>query len=432
MNKLAQELNEILEDTCISKLLSDFGKRIYFPKGIVAQSAEAKKHAHRYNATIGMAYAGGEPIELSAVRKLLPDLSPSEAVSYSSTAGDEELRTLWKNEILKKNPGIKNPAGISLPAVVPGLTNGIAQLADLFADPGDCVVIPDMFWGNYRLIFEERRCAQIASFPFFNEKGGLNITGFKETMKKNAVHGKVILLVNFPNNPTGYSPTVREANELINAIKELAESGLSILVITDDAYFGLFYEEDTYKQSLFSSLSSIHSNVLAAKVDGTTKEDFSWGFRIGFLTFGSKSLEQKHYEAFNKKLMGAIRSSVSNSSKPAQSLIIKAMQTPGYEEEKQKYFEVLQSRYKKVKKILATRSTGLSLKALPFNSGYFMAFLYDGGNAEDLRKELLMKDGIGTISIQDKYLRVAFASIDLEDMEGLYAGIFLSADKLAP
>lgn len=43
MNSIAQELNSVLESTIASDLLSDFGKRFYFPKGIVAQSAEAKK-----------------------------------------------------------------------------------------------------------------------------------------------------------------------------------------------------------------------------------------------------------------------------------------------------------------------------------------------------------------------------------------------------
>ena len=56
MNNLALELNKSLEGTSLISLLSDLGKNFYFPKGIVAQSAEAKKYAKRYNATVGMAY----------------------------------------------------------------------------------------------------------------------------------------------------------------------------------------------------------------------------------------------------------------------------------------------------------------------------------------------------------------------------------------
>ena len=41
MKDLAIELNETLKGTCAYDLLGNKGKNMYFPKGIVAQSAEA-------------------------------------------------------------------------------------------------------------------------------------------------------------------------------------------------------------------------------------------------------------------------------------------------------------------------------------------------------------------------------------------------------
>ena len=429
MNKIAQELNNVLEGTVALDLLSDYGKRFYFPKGIAAQSAEATKNANVLNATIGMAYLNGEPVEHTAVRRQLPELKPSESVAYAPTGGDATLRGLWKKEILRKNSDLREDQ-FSDPMVVPGLTSGISQIADLFADSGDPVVIPDMFWGNYRLIFEGRREAVIHAFPFFTPELKLNVEGFRKALKENARNGKVLLVINFPNNPTGYSPTRQEAAQLVDVIRELAEGGLRIVAITDDAYFGLFYESDIYTQSLFTPLSQVHENVLAVKVDGATKEDFVWGFRLGFVTFGSKGLSQEHYQALNAKLMGSIRASISNSSRPAQSILLRAMQSNGYLEEKQRYFESLKTRYHEVKRIIAERETGRALKPLPFNSGYFMSFRFDGGNAETLRQKLLFDKGIGTIWIAETYLRVAYSSIDLEDLPRLYTEIFASADAI--
>ena len=429
MNPLAQELNDVLQGTAALSLLSDFGKRFYFPKGIITQTAEAKKFASKFNATVGMAFDQKEPICLKTSKENMPGLSPKESVAYAPTPGDATLRDLWKEEILRKNPEVHG-AGISQPMVVTGLTNGIAHLADLFVDPDDVVIIPDMFWGNYRLTFEARKCAKIVAFPFFNGQGGLNIRGFKETIMNSARNGKAVLMVNFPNNPTGYSPTKKEVEELSRAILECAESGIKILAITDDAYFGLFYEKNTYTHSIFSVLSSIHENVLAVKVDGATKEDYMWGFRIGFVTFGGKTMTSDQYEALGKKLMGAIRSSISNSSRPAQSLLIKALQDPGYIREKEQYFQILKERYQKVRNIVDSRKESPALTALPFNSGYFMSFQLNGLSAEKLRTELLHKKGIGTISIQDKFLRVAYASVDLADLEELYSKIYETAERL--
>ena len=104
--------------------------------------------------------------------------------------------------------------------------------------------------------------------------------------------------------------------------KELAEKGTKVMVWCDDAYFGLNYEDDIEPQSLFAHLCDLHENVLAAKIDGPTKEDFAWGFRTGFITFGCKGMTEAQYDALVKKLMAAIRSSVSCASTPSQSLIL--------------------------------------------------------------------------------------------------------------
>ena len=43
MNRLAEELNQTLSDSIAYGFLSPLGRRMYFPKGIVAQSDEAKE-----------------------------------------------------------------------------------------------------------------------------------------------------------------------------------------------------------------------------------------------------------------------------------------------------------------------------------------------------------------------------------------------------
>src|SRR5574344_2925559 len=104
--------------------------------------------------------------------------------------------------------------------------------------------------------------------------------------------------------------------------------------MSDDAYFGLDYEDAIEKQSLFAYIADLHENVLAVKADSPTKEDFAWGFRCGFLTFGCKGFTDEQYDALVKKLMGVIRSSVSCSSTPAQSMLMHAFSDPAHEEQK--------------------------------------------------------------------------------------------------
>lgn len=427
INPLAQELNDALKGTTPGELLSDVGTRLYFPKGIIAQSAEAKKLGKTANGTIGTTVVEGKPIMLPSIKKYVPDLTSSELVGYAPTAGNPDLRAMWKESIIRKNPLLKDKK-FSLPVVVPGLTAGISYLADLFLDETKPLVAADPSWDNYVLIAEARRNAKFVQFKMFKD-GKFNIEGLKETMQKQAESGSVRILLNFPQNPSGYSPTSDEAKQLVSIVKEIAEKGAKVMVWCDDAYFGLNYEDDIEKQSLFAYLCDLHENVLAAKIDGPTKEDFAWGFRTGFITFGCKGLSDAQYEALVKKLMAAIRSSVSCAATPSQSLILKAASDGKFEEEKAEFRKILERRYKLVREFVSTHESKF-IKPLPFNSGYFMSFDTMNIDAEKLRQKLLSDRGIGTISIDAKTLRVAFSSLDEEKINIVYQAIYDVADEL--
>ena len=425
---LAKELNDILGGTTAGDLLSDVGKRLYFPKGIIAQSGEAKKLGKTANGTIGMTVIGGTPVTLKSIQDVVPGLTARELVAYAPTAGNPDLRALWKEAIIKKNPLLKDKA-FSLPVLVPGLTAGISYLADLFLDESKGLIAADPSWDNYVLIASARRNADFVQFAMFKD-GKFNIDGLVEKMKEQAKSGSVRVLLNFPQNPSGYSPTVQEAKRLVEEVKSLAENGTKVMVWCDDAYFGLAYEDDIEKQSLFAYLADLHPNVLAAKIDGPTKEDFAWGFRCGFITFASKGMTEEQYDALVKKLMGTIRSSVSCSSTPPQTLLLKAFQNLETEAQKAEYRKVLEKRYKLVKNFVNTHKSD-EVIPLPFNSGYFMSFSTKTVDAELLRQTLLNESGIGTISIDSRTLRVAFSSLEEDKIPVVYKAIYETAEKLA-
>lgn len=429
INALAQELNETLKETTPGVLLSDVGTRLYFPKGIIAQSGEAKKLGKTANGTIGMTVIDGTPVMLPSVKKYIPDLSSRELVAYAPTAGNPDLRELWKQALIKKNPLLEGKT-FSLPVVVPGLTAGISYLADLFLDETKPLVAADPSWDNYVLIANARRNAEFVQFPMFAD-GKFNIPGLEKVLREQAKSGSVRVLLNFPQNPSGYSPTSAETAQIVSIIKSLADAGTKVMVWCDDAYFGLNYEKDIESQSLFAHLCDLSPNVLAAKIDGPTKEDFAWGFRCGFITFGCKGLTEEQYDALVKKLMAAIRSSVSCSSTPPQSLLLKAFQNPAQvEKEKAEFRAVLEKRYALVKKFTTTH-TSENITPLPFNSGYFMAFDTKKVSAETLRQKLLKERGIGTISIDSRTLRVAFSSLEEDKIDIVYQAIYETADELA-
>ena len=428
INPLAKELNDTLAGSVVDALMSDMGKRLYFPNGIISQGGEAARDAKLANGTIGMAVANGSPIELNSYKKQMPDLNSKETVAYAKTAGNPDVRNLWKEKIIEKNPSLKGKT-ISTPILVPGLTAVLSYVCDLFVDVDKPLLAADPSWDNYELIAAARRGSEFHQFKCF-ENGKFNIPGLEKAMKAEAEkYGSVRVILNFPQNPSGYSPTKSEAQEIVRIVKEIAQSGKKVLVLSDDAYFGLNYEDDIEPQSLFAYLADLHENVLAIKADGPTKEDFAWGFRTGFVTFASKGLSDAQITALTTKFMAAIRSSVSCSSTVSQSLVFHALQDADHEAQKVELRKMLKSRYDAVRKFVNTHTSKV-LTPYPFNSGYFMSFYVNTGKAEEIRKKLLAEKGIGIIQIDANTLRVAFSSIDEDKIEEVYSAIYNVAESI--
>lgn len=429
MNELARELNEILFDSVAFPFLSKRGLRMYFPKGIVAQSAEAGEKAKRYNATVGLAKDKGEPFCLSDIYNQFVEggLSKADIFSYAPGGGDKTLRAIWQKEMIKKNPHLEGKL-ISEPLVTAGLTHTISMVAEMFLDEGDDIVCPDLFWDNYQLIFEDLIGAELKYFKFFTEDGHFNT----EAMKKALLETKgdtARIILNFPNNPTGYTPSSCEAASIVEALKEVADKK-KVMVISDDAYFGLFFDEETETESLFSYLADAHENIFAIKGDAATKEEMVWGFRVGFITYGSKGLKKEHLDALVKKTLGAIRCTVSNCDRPGQSLLVKAINGQNYASDKQYLFDVISKRYKIIDEALSSHCGSAYLKPYPFNSGYFMAFDTLGHDAEELRTYLLEKYQIGTINIMGRTLRLAYCSVEAENLKDLVDTIYKAAGEI--
>ena len=434
MNPLAQELNEMLAagNPHVLEMLSELGKNLFFPKGILTQSAEAKEKAHRFNATIGIATENGGPMYLQCIQDKLTAFDPKDIFPYAPPAGKPELRAIWREKMLSENPSMRDKE-FSNPIVTNALTHGLSIVADMFIDNGDQMVLPDMMWGNYNITFTTRCGAVIKKFTTFTADGGFNVAAFKEMLQQVAAEkGKAVVLLNFPNNPSGYTPTVSEGDAIVAAIKEVAESGCNIVAITDDAYFGLFYE-DSLKESLYGKLANIHPRVLTIKLDGATKEEYVWGFRTGFITFadGNKGANPQVMTALEKKTMGIIRATISNCPHPGQTFVLDALSSDQYPAQKAQKYEVMKGRALKVKEVLADSKFADAWDYYPFNSGYFMCLKLKNVAAETLRVHLLDKYGVGAISIGKTDLRVAFSCIAEEDIAELFELIHQAVQDLS-
>ncbi len=433
MNPLAAELNQVVqaESPPIMEMLASVGKQLFFPKGILSQGAEAKQKAHKLNATIGIATQADDIMYYDSVMTSIKDIPARESLTYAPSFGIPELRKAWKDSLFVKNPSLQDKL-ISLPVVTSGITHGISMFADLWIDPGDVVILPAMMWGNYNMIFSVRKGARIRSYETFTSTGGYNIEALREAVADEAKqNNKITVLLNFPHNPSGYTATDAEGDQIVSILTEAAHAGTHVMAVTDDSYFGLFYEPEALHESLFAKLCGQDPKLLAVKLDGCTKEHFVWGLRVGFITYGIAAANPAPlYDALEKKTAGCVRGNISNASHLGQSIVLKSMQSKTYPLEKQEKFHILKQRAATVKTVLSDKKYQDVWEAFPFNSGYFMCIRLKTVEAEKLRVHLLDTYGVGLISIGTDKLRIAFSCLEDSDIQTLFDIILKGVEEL--
>jgi len=142
-----------------------------------------------------------------------------------------------------------------------------------------------------------------------------------------------------------------------------------------------------------------------------------------------KGLNEEQYSVLEQKTMACIRGTISSCSTPTQNALLEGMKASSYKDSKLKGIAKIQRRYDLLKKTLSLYSERTDLKPFPFNSGYFMSFCCST-NAEELRQLLLNKYNTGIIRISEHVIRVAFSSIDEENIPALINNIYSASKDL--
>ena len=393
---------------------SKLGENIILPQDVLIQSKETAAIPGAINATIGIATSNKKAMALPSINKVITEINNSEYLPYSPTPGLPKMRELWKEKILADNPSI-NKDFLSLPMVTTGITQGIDIAANLFSESGDALLLPNLFWQNYAQIYTIKLGNKIYKYNQFDENNEFSISNFKETLysiKKD----KISLILNFPNNPTGYTPSDAELNSLVDVISTYAKENRNkqLIIVSDDAYFGLFFEKNHKTSTLSATYKLVENeNCLIVKLDGITKEFYSWGLRVGFITYYTKNDELR--KILLEKTQGYLRSTTSSPSNLSQQIAVRLLDNKQSLEEKEINDKIIEERYNELKQAISTEQLDQLVRVLPFNSGYFFTIkLPSNINAHEFRLKFLNEYKYGVYSMDDEHIRIAFSCLDKE------------------
>jgi aspartate/methionine/tyrosine aminotransferase len=238
-----------MQDNQSSFLFSRTGSRLHqkvdIDKGTLAWGAKTAQHQKKYpetiNATIGTAKDdNGRLLASKTVQQEICSLSPDEMFGYGKIKGLPAFVMGWKKDTINMYPeelreNASQKTSDPLP-VAGGLTTGLYIIGQTILNPGDVLVATDARWENIDSIFAGNLGVQFEDFKFFDEKGKFNLAGLAQAIQAGRDTGKrVVIYLNFPNNPTGYMLGQSEVEALGKFLESQTED---LIIILDDAYEG--------------------------------------------------------------------------------------------------------------------------------------------------------------------------------------------------
>ncbi|WP_102399967.1 pyridoxal phosphate-dependent aminotransferase [Haloimpatiens massiliensis] len=200
----------------------------------------------------------------SKIKEAMIEAIYENKTTYTSNAGIKELREEI-SRYLKTLYIDYNPDEI---CVTVGGSQGLYAAFASVIDPGDKILIPSIAYPAYE------SCVKLLGGTVVNfdldEKFNLDIENLKMIVKGEKPK---VLVLSYPSNPTGAVLTEKLRNELYDLIKKN-----DILVITDEIYSSIYFDERYYSIAAFED---IKEKIIF--VGGFSKMFSMTGLRIGYV-----------------------------------------------------------------------------------------------------------------------------------------------------
>lgn len=358
------------------------------------------------NATLGtLKDESGQLAVLGVVDEVLKNLPDEQFYAYSDTAGPEKFNAalsdylfgIYREEIQKRKFVSVLPT--------PGATGALNLALFLGCECGDQVILPALCWSVYENMCQGLQL-KIYWYDYIKENR-FDLQGFKQavtTIKRK--QKQIVTILNDPcNNPTGYSLTEQELQDLLIFIE--SEKEISFTLIYDIAYFE-YGKEDARKK--FALLAEAPSNCLVIIAFSASKAFTIYGLRMGaMIVLHDEEKDAQHYFHIAKSIARTHWSCVST---PSLSMFIALFE----EKQKRLLFEkqrdLLRKMLLKRADLFTCEAKKVALPMIPYHGGFFVAVY--SHDAKELAERLAQKD-VYVLAFSN-VIRIGICSITLAEI----------------
>ena len=297
--------------------------------------------------------------------------------------------------------------------VSPGGAGAVSATMHNVLNPGDTLIMPSQGWGPYKTMANEFGL-NLAKYNLF-KNNGFDLDNFKETLNRiMQKEGKVLAIINDPcHNPTGYTMTSDEWDQVLTFLDELAVIG-PVVIINDVSYVD-YCMNPSWKDH-FLKYKNLTENVMVVIAFSLSKTFTAYGMRVGAMVAISNNEEE--LSKFKDASIYSARSIWSTCNNSVMELFAQITSDEvlytNYINEKQTYIELLKERAN----IFITECNSEGIELYPFTEGFFATLKV----SDDLEKSALnlrlQEKNIFTVEV-DGGLRIALCSVPKKKLRGL-------------
>ncbi|MFA9422143.1 MAG: pyridoxal phosphate-dependent aminotransferase [Sedimentibacter sp.] len=347
----------------------------------------------------------GNLICLETVYRELKSMPNADIAAYAQIAGQPDFLEAIQYSCFRE---YKPDAHIRAVAT-PGGTGSIRHAIWNYTNPGDSILVCDWFWSPYVTISEEFG-RTVTNYELFNEKGEFNIASFKEKfeglLKKQK---RLVTIINTPaNNPTGYSLSDEEWDEVLDIAKENAKDPENKIILCVDTAYIDYAGIGMERRKFFTKFSNLPENIFILVAHSMSKGYTMYGMRSG-AAIGISSNEDIADE-FYYSAMHANRANWSNGTRAAMSIMTNIAKDKEKTKEYDEEIDNLKIMLRKRANAFVDASKEAGLNILPYRDGFFVSI-----PCKDAMKasEELTKENLFVIALK-KGLRFAVCAVSEE------------------
>ena len=356
----------------------------------------AKADPDGINATAGCLYSeDGKLLAYKTVYENENKITPIQNASYSSPEGNIEYLQLITDHVLE-NHVTNNHRTIASA----GGTGAIYLAIKSCLTEGDTIILPEVAWGNYKVIAQELNL-NIINYDVYN------LDSLMSAIDK--CEGKVFIVINSPcQNPCGHAYTFEEWKTIFAKLNSLNSEAI---LLNDVAY--LDYAGKNGKD-YFKLFNNIKDNVLVCIAYSCSKSFSYYGKRIGaFITINNDNEFLDTYANMCARLARTTWSNCNNGAMLNISDILKNNRE-AYLKERDDSIEMLEKRAD----LFIEQAKENNLECYEYSNGFFVTLKMEDLNRRDEIHQRLIDNHIYAIKV-NKGIRIGLCSLPLNKVDGL-------------